>query len=637
MNTLSFARKNISNNFQNYFLYIVSISFNVGVFYIFYSLLENTDLKNFFGFDVSAFFGIITVMIWLFSAVFIQYSTSFFLKRRHREIGILNILGVHKRKIAFMLMIENLALGSAGILFGILLGSLSQRLVLMILVKLTHSTVLIANSFSLDSFFGTLISFSFIIVTTSLFSFYKVFKLKIYKAFKNEKHKRSLPIYIYIPLFILGLGITWYGYTFAIETTLLSFIEDMFLALFFVLIGTYLLFRSLPHLILYFVKRLHAKKYNAYALLVAGQLSKKLIANRKTFYNISILSAIILTILGTTFEIQSILERTIVIENTYDFQISSTKPWQYQPLFDKYKKSMSQVKSYEYTIVEADVDTKSYDLMFRLVPYSVAQKYLRAKGIPLEPLNSNQVYICDFNFILEDELAAIQKIRLLGKDYQPQIATNLPLLNSDTYNNTLIVQDDVYYQTKATLGPQFIYQYTSANLEKMTGPDLTAFKSSLFDIFGKKGYLRYSFKDETAQGLRNSVALYMLLGIFLCLVFLVSMGSILYFRVLDDAQEDAVNYRTLAKLGFSIKELRRLIALEIAFVFLMPLTVAISHSFFSLIALPKLTQFNLNPAILKTMSIFVIIYGFYYLLSLKSYFSIVNKSLRTEKSFQYRA
>lgn len=636
MNNFSFAKKNIKNNFQNYFLYIVSISFNVGVFYIFYSLLENADLKNFFGFDVSIFFGLITSMVWFFSGVFIQYSTSFFLKRRHKEIGVLNVLGVHKRKIAALIMLENLIIGFFGILFGIFLGTIFQKFVLMILVKLSGSNLIIASSFSFESFFNTTISFLFIIVITSLFSFYKVFKLKIYYAFKPKKIKKQVKLYLSIPLTILGILIIAYGYHFAIFTEMESFIIDMVAALFWVIIGSYLFFKFLPHVLLSIARIPIYSRFNATRIIISGQLAKKLNSNYNTFYNVSIISAVILTILGTTFSFNEILIQSKDLQNTYDFNMYYTDEVNIDPFISKYSNYIKDLNSYEYLLLPTNSNSYKAELYFKFVPYSEASNLFLKKGINLPPLAEDQFILCDFNFFIRDSLSKITEFNISDKAYTILDRLPNPILNSSSDNSTLIVSDSTYNSFRVNALNSQIFTFVSYDFKNIDEEIVINMKADLNSLFKKESFPPYSFKADYSLDIYGSLVLYIFSSVAISLVFLVSMGSILYFRILDDAQDDCNNYKILAKLGLSMSELKLIIANEIGLIFLIPLFIAILHSTFAINSLSKITSFDLTKPILLNITIFICIYFSYYMLSLKSYYAIVFKQLQVEKTFSYR-
>jgi len=116
----------------------------------------------------------------------------------------------------------------------------------------------------------------------------------------------------------------------------------------------------------------------------------------------------------------------------------------------------------------------------------------------------------------------------------------------------------------------------------------------------------------------------MFVGGFLGLVILLATGSIIYFRQLNEAQKEKLNYQILRNIGVSRSEIHACIRKQLLYVFLFPLIIGIAHSWTALMSLANLMLTNLVISTIITIAVYTLIYLFYYLLTVKSYNQIVN-------------
>lgn len=89
-----------------------------------------------------------TYIIGLFSVIFLIYSNSFLAKRRKKEFGLFQILGMEKKHLTKILFFESLYLWAAALAADILLGVLLYRLLFQVLMKLTGLKGTIRFAFS---------------------------------------------------------------------------------------------------------------------------------------------------------------------------------------------------------------------------------------------------------------------------------------------------------------------------------------------------------------------------------------------------------------------------------------------------------------------------------------------------------
>ena len=115
---------------------------------------------------------------------------------------------------------------------------------------------------------------------------------------------------------------------------------------------------------------------------------------------------------------------------------------------------------------------------------------------------------------------------------------------------------------------------------------------------------------------------------FLGLVFLISTGSILYFKQMTEAEQEKQSYSTLRQLGFSVNDIMKGIVRKQAFVFGLPLAISLLHSFFALKALSSFFYSDIMIPAAITMVLFAIIYLLFALLTVGYYRKTVKMALR---------
>ena len=132
-----------------------------------------------------------------------------------------------------------------------------------------------------------------------------------------------------------------------------------------------------------------------------------------------------------------------------------------------------------------------------------------------------------------------------------------------------------------------------------------------------------SYKDSIA-----TVGSLLFVGSFLGLVFLASTGSIIYFKILTEAEEDQAKYAILNKIGVNSKQILKTVAGQVAVIFGAPLVVGIVHSSFALIAFSKLFNMNMTKPVILWMVAYSAIYGLYYIFTVRSFYKIVRQGAK---------
>lgn len=301
MNLFDITKKNIKNNFKNYFLYFCSMIFGILMFYIFTSTQTNKDVlkavSTKIGFILS--FGSATTAI--FCAVFIWYSNSFFIRGRKKEIALYSLLGVKKRKIGKMLFYENMTMGGVALFVGVFLGSLFSKLFAMILLRLMGSNVNVSFSISLEAVLKTIVVFGLIFLVISIHSYFIIYRFRLIELFKANNKAEKEPKQSII-LSLLGFSLLIFGYYYSANIDYIKyFLNYVVIVMGSVIIGTFLFFRFFLMLLIKISKSNKKKYYKGINIITTSNLLYKIKSNAVMLSIVSLLCATTLTFAGTFY------------------------------------------------------------------------------------------------------------------------------------------------------------------------------------------------------------------------------------------------------------------------------------------------------------------------------------------------
>ncbi|MFE8698316.1 ABC transporter permease [Cytobacillus sp. FJAT-53684] len=635
MTLFSLAKSNIRGNFKSYLLYFLSMIFSVVIYYTFVSLQYSTEIQ--IGLEssqnLSSIFLQASIILILFVAVFILYSNSFFTRKRKREIGLYSLLGLRKKTIGIMLFYENLIMGAVSIVIGIIAGTFLSKLFSMILLKLMGSTIDVGMTVSIESIVSTIIVFGLIFLITSIRGYRLIYRFKLIELFQAEKEGEQIPKASVIAA-SCAIGILGVSYWLLLQPIIsdTQYLINLTLITIGLVIGTYLLFRSVTVFLLRAVQKNKTHYFKGMNLIGTSQLLYRIKGNARTLTMISLLSAVTLSVISTAYSMYYFNEQ----------RVNEFLPFSYVHLSQD-EESNQMIES----IIEGD---KAHPVEGRLeVPIIEIETNFQ---IPGDDYLTNPVRLIaetTFNKAVnilnwKDEVklsrneTAVIKPRLTEQtmaNYKGheitlkfaeekrtfsfvdmKVGSILPWSYPDFY---LIVNDEVFDEIAQLKAPivYHAYKVEDHKTTEMTAKQLLSLETEQM----------YTYYKEYKEGLEMSGVNLFLLG-FLGLVFLAATGSMIYFKQLTEAHSDIERYRVLRKIGVSKREVYSTIMKQSFFVLALPLVVGLVHSMMILEAVKKLygaSYYDLTVPMLTSMAAYVIIYLGYYVLTVKTYNNIVNK------------
>lgn len=639
MTLFKIARKNIRHNFTNYFLYFASMIFSIVIYFTFVTLKYDSNIQSASDGSqkISSVFSAAAVVLIVFVAVFIWYSNSFFMRKRKKEVGLYSLLGVRKKQIGRMLFYENFLMGILALIVGIGMGAVLSRFFVMILMKVMGYVVVVNFSISAVAVLNTLLVFMIITLITSIQGYRLIYRFKLIELFRaDQEHEKEPKSSLIVALFSVTL--IGFGYWLALQNMLTSkawstigYMLTPLVILISVILGTYLLFNTLTVTLLKLARQ-HKKSYwRGLNLIGTSQLLYRMKGSARTLTIIAVLSATTLTAVATTYSMyyNTRMNASLANPNSYMFiRVDATAT-------EKAEKAIDQAKGHKVLyhesipLLEVDANTSSLNQAVG----AVEQSYTLISNQDFNRLARMQGRDDDIN--LEGREAAVlepsyvegispkyigDSIKLKGsrfnKTIQFKTLKKYNVLNQGTVYSTIVVSDDMFEELKPNAKVVEVEAYHITHQDK--AKELT---KQLEGILPETVKLS-SFYSVYSQGMESS-GLLMFMGGFLGLVFLSATGSIIYFKQLTEAGSDKARYLILHKIGVTKREIRKSVAKQMWFIFVLPLVFGIAHCTVALSALSKLMMTNLFVPVAICIGAYIFIYLIYYFVTVHAYCKIV--------------
>lgn len=648
------AWSNIRKNGQIYIPYIISCIGTIAMFYIMCALPPSIKNSNVYGEDtLISTLNLGLGVIGFFSVIFIFYTNSFIIKRRKKELGLYNILGLEKKHIAYIYTLETVFSSLISLLGGLVFGIIFSKIMFMILGKLLQTAGSIKFHVPLSSVMLSAVLFSAIFILILIYNLIQIYRSKPIELLNSEKTGEKEPKVNWV---IAVIGIITLGGGYAISVSIKNPIDALlyfFFAVILVIVGTYCLFTAGMTALLKLLKRNKSYYYNPKHFTTVSGMIYRMKQNASGLATICILSTFILVMISTTFSMYTNMEdllrtrfprqfsiqaRDVSYEDTfaiksmvYDFVISEG----YEPVdASAFYSSSFPIEKNENVISARPPETIGTPDDVNIAFIMTTEQFKDIYSGNLQP-TENHVFCFTIDGSYPND-----EVNLFGKTYSvspfpADAAKNL--FTQDFYENTYIVVPDE--STFQELIDNAALQ-NDGNIMKMmdysfdiTGDEESqkALSAKLFEMLNNTDYTIYA--ESRADHRETFLSLYggmFFLGIFLGVTFIMALVLIIYYKQISEGFEDRERYIIMQKVGMSRDEVKRSIRSQILLVFFIPLVMAVIHLTFAmpmLIKILAMLNFINKTAIFVSTGIiillFTLIYIFVYTRTAKTYYKIV--------------
>lgn len=587
-----FALNNVLRNKRLYVAYFLSSMFAVMVFFTFsifafHPAFQTGDMPS------SAMKGMLVSggIIYVFSFFFVLYSMSSFLQSRKKEFGLLMLLGMSSRQIRRMTFLENMLIGFLATISGIGIGLVFAKVILLIAEKVLVIDETLNFYFPLEAIGLSFISFILLFFVISIFVTFILRTNKLVDLIKSDKKSKGEPKASII-LTIIAVLLLAVGYGTALYVEGIQVVMALIPVVIVVTIGTYLFFTQLS---VYLIRRLKKNEHIFWKktnMLLFSDLSFRMKDNARTFFLVAIISTVAFSAIGTLFGFHSYLMKGLKDANPYSVVYESVEDEDVQ----KQISAIDQIIADENVTANKEVVEMNYFeigidypvLIVKESDYNRFAKLLNEKEIKLKNkavvVSDNQANIG--NFQNEQKLMEIGIPLKSGEKVQAYSEVSTSVLQE--MNAYYIVRDEVFKQL-----PSAVKQTTfAAWMTKQADEEqLVAIGEKVFNHFDE--YHNAFSMDYTIYEIDKAYGPILFIGLFIGIVFFVSAGSFLYFRLYSDLDDDKEKFQAIAKLGLTNNELKKVINRQTAILFFAPIIVALIHGAVALTALMHLFDYNL--------------------------------------------
>lgn len=625
-----FAYNNVTRNKRLYAAYFLSSMFTVMVFFTFaifayHPALNSNEINQ----NAAAGLSIAKWVIYVFSFFFVLYSMSSFLRSRQKEFGLLIMQGMSTAQLRQMVFLENMIIGFAATLGGIGLGLIFAKLILLIGERIIVLEETLSFYFPIQAMIVTFISFMILFVLISLFITAILHHRKLITLIKSNKTSKGEPkASIWLSLIVILLIGSSYVISLSVSGDQAIYLLVPIIIM--VSIGTYLFFTQLSVYVIHRLKERKSFFWYKTNMLLLSDLAYRMKDNARTFFLVAIVSTVSFCAIGSLYGIQSVLVTTKTAYNAYladylskEKDVNREQHLQY--INNTLHKYNINATPDQISVMRYKIDTQTDTLpVIRLSDYN---RFAMLIGEAQITLSDQQAAIREASTIGGNTIDHLLNTRITlekGLSIQTSAQSAISQVIPNLYSY-MIVPDSFYQKLQHPAENVQIYVWNGAPHQSGA---IEAGKELQQWIKPYQSQYNFFAKDYEVYDQQQQVGLPLFIGLFIGIVFFVSAGSFLYFRLYSDLEEDKQKFKAISKLGLTTKELTRVLNWQIALLFFAPIVVALVHGVVALTTLSNMFSFSLVKESSLVLGIFLLIQIIYFFIVRHFYIGQVKSALR---------
>lgn len=674
---------NMKKSMKDYAIYFLTLVLGVAIFYMFNSLdsqqamLKVSQSQKEIIKLMITMLGYISVFVAIVLGLLIVYANNFLINRRKKEFGIYMTLGMGKRQISKIILMETILVGVISLVVGLVIGVFASQLMSVLVAKMFEADMSEFNFvFSMDACIKTCLYFAVMYVAVMFFNTLTVSRYKLINLLnaskKNEKVKIKNPFISFL-VFIAGSSILGYAYWKVTgDAQSLDTAEKILPPILMGIVGTVAIFWSLSGFILQVIQS-HKKTYlKDTNMFVLRQLNNKINTMVASMSVICLMLFMTISILSSSLALRNTMQRDLVQMTPVDINLYKTAN-----LPEKYKKYGKEVKTtkeqredskipitetmknngFDMTLLKDVVEIPVYatnDLtwedffgdkieeikaVFPRLAYGTAEEIVKVSdynkiakmyGIEQYELKENEyIMLCDFKSMKEVRnkvlVSGNHRLKIAGKEYQTkynECKEGFVVMSTSHVNTGIIlVPDSCPLQDKDKERHLLVANYNAnteegiEKVEELFSSNNSGFVQKLADNgLEIDGVTKISI-IQSSVGIATIVTF---IAIYLGIIFLIASSAILALKQLTESSDNKQRYLILRKIGCDEKMINRALFRQIGIFFAAPLVLAIIHSIFGIqFAIEMMagiaSKEDLLPSIIVTIGLMGLIYGAYFL------------------------
>lgn len=644
------AATTIKKNGKVYIPYILTCIGSIAMFYIIQSISINTglDIMN-GGKQLKMLLNLGKWVIGIFSVIFLLYTNSFLIKRRKKELGLYNILGMEKKHISKLMLYETLIIAVLTLVSGIAIGALLSKFMFLLLLKILNFDVTLKFYISKESILSTMLLFISIYAVMLLNNLRQIHLSNPVELLKGGNAGEREPKTKWI-LTLIGVVSLGAGYYIAVTTeNPLSALNLFFIAVLLVIVGTYALFTAGSIAILKALKKNKNFYYKSRNFINVSNMIYRMKQNAVGLANICILSTAILVVLSTTVSLYIGMDDILKTRYPDDIMISisEVQPENIEKVnsiieTEMQKSGLTKTGALKHGYISeiamqednkfivANREESSITNM-NILLFITADDYNQLEGKSVQ-LEQGEVLICADNNTLQGNSVEIFNKQFNIKGYIEDLKIKREMENIVNGYYIIVSDIDSINEIKVAAGDEEkgINYYYGLDVEGSMEEQLeltNAIQSSLNNNSIKSSVEGIATARESFFSIYGGL---FFIGLFLGLLFIMATVLIIYYKQISEGYDDKERFEIMQKVGMDKREVKKSINSQILMVFFLPLVMAVIHLAFafkiitSLLKIFNLTNINLFViCTTSTILVFAIFYIVVYYATSKVYYRIV--------------
>ena len=672
--------KNMKKSFKDYAIYFLTLVLGVAIFYMFNSLdsqqamLEVSQSTRDMIQLMISMLGMVSVFIAIVLGFLIVYANNFLVNRRKREFGIYMTLGMGRRQISQIILIETVLVGIISLIVGIFIGVFGSQFMSILVAKLFQADMSeFTFVFSKDACIKTCIYFAVMYIAVMIFNTLTISRYKLINLLtavrKNEKVKIKNPI-ISIIIFLISAGLLGYAYYIVTGGIYeLNTEEKMLVPILMGIVGTIGVFWSLSGFILRMIqtrKKIYLKGTNMFVL---RQLNNKINTTVISMSVICLMLFMTISVLSSSLSIQNSLDSELEEMTPVDVNLYKTAnlPQSYEdsytgqmiyPTEEQIEDSKHPVSytlennGYDMNLLKDVVEIPIYAIPEWTLKYSLGNYYETAKSqfsmllydMPEEvikvsdynkiaelygqeqySLNDDEyIVLCDFDNMKELRNQALKEnatIEIEGKTLHAkydECKSGFIEMSTSHVNTGIILVSDNFELKEEWKEEQFLVANYNAKTdeekEEIEKIFVEAENNTLLNNLDQKGIeLDGMTKISLMEASKGLATIIIFIAIYLGVIFLIASSAILALKQLTESSDNKQRYTILRKIGCDEKMINQALFRQIFIFFMLPLALAIIHSIFGIKFILSMLAALASPSdLLPSVIVTAVIIGIIY-------------------------
>ena len=644
------ALSNIIKHRKTYIPYLLSSTIIIALFYTITALRFNKDLiaKSQDGEIMIETLKYSVYLVAIFSCIFILYTNTFLTKRRRKEIGLYNILGMEKKHIMHMLLFENIYTIIISIIGGLVFGFIFGKILFLLLLKITSFIDQnIQFPISMQAIYLTILIFTPLFLVTLLSNIWQIHFSNPITLLQGGRSGEKEPKSKWL-LAIIGIGCIVSSYYLAVAYGQpLHAFKSSFYALLLAIIGTYALFISISIVILKVLKRRKRFYYQTNHFTVVSGMIYRMKQNAIGLANICVLSTCVIIMLTITsslyFGIDDFVSLQFPYKNFYllDSHGSQEGMDQIKQITDQYlSKNHIQIKNATQYHVYWFPAKLTNNVMTTKREYNDDPNAFKTLNIvsleEYNQLHDRHVILQPNEILWVNQPSVLQQKKKLIYNNEPftikeYVASDKYAVGAEDY--TIVANSQAmehFYTSFQTVdyehNPSYIYSFNI----KQKGNMGSIVQNLTNTLMQRNQFVYIQNSNSTREEFQRAYGSFLFICVFLGIEFLIATALIIYYKQIFEGYDDKEKYQIMKKVGMSTKEIKKSIHFQVLSVFFLPILIAIIHFAFGFKVISSLlfvfrikSIWVLLTCSMITTIIFLVFYSIVYFITSKVYYKII--------------